>query len=141
MRVVAEPFEKLAEVLVHVGVERDLVHEPIVLFLVRQLPVAQQPRYFEERRVLGELLDGIAAEAENSLVAIDVGDRTPARRRVQERGIVAHQTRIVGTLGLDLLELGGANGGLGDWNRIALAGAIVLYFERAPRGSSGGGRR
>jgi hypothetical protein len=63
MRIVPEPFEKLSKVLVHVGVERDLVHELIVFLLGRKLAVTEQPRDLEERRVLCELLDGITPVA------------------------------------------------------------------------------
>src|SRR5438552_121591 len=41
MRVVAESLEELAHVLVHVSVERGVVHELIVLLLRRQLTVAE----------------------------------------------------------------------------------------------------
>ena len=41
MSVVAESLEELAHVLVHVSVERDVVHELIVLLLRRQLAVTE----------------------------------------------------------------------------------------------------
>src|SRR5688572_24891989 len=121
MRVVAEALEKLPEVLVHVSMKGDLVHEPVVFLLVRQLAVAKQPGDLEERRILRQLLDGIAAVAEYSLVAIDVGDGTAARCGVQKGRIIAHQTRIVRIVGLDLLELRSSDRTLGDRNLVRLA--------------------
>ena len=82
MRVVAEPLEKPFDVLVHVRVERDVVHPVVVLGLVRQLAVPQQPRDFEVAGLLGQLLDRVSAIAENPLVAVNEGDRAPTRCRV-----------------------------------------------------------
>jgi len=75
MRVVAKPFQELPHVLVHVRVERDVVHELVVLLLGGQLSLPEQPRHFEESRRLSELFDGISAIAKNALVAVDEGDR------------------------------------------------------------------
>ena len=69
--------------------------------LRRQLAVAQQPRDLEEGRLLGELLDRVAAIAQDALVAVDERDGAPARRGVHERRVVAHQAELVGVL-LDL---------------------------------------
>jgi hypothetical protein len=90
MRVVAEALEELPHVLVHVRVERDVVHELIVLLLVRQLAVPEQPRDLEKCGVFRQLLDGISAIAKNSLVAVDVGDRAATGSCVEKGGIVAH---------------------------------------------------
>ncbi len=89
MRVVPEPRQKRLEILVHVRVIGDVVHEGVVLRLFRQLAVAEQPRDLEEAGLLGELLDRVAPIAQDTLVAIDEGDRAPARGGVQERRIVA----------------------------------------------------
>ena len=94
MRVVAEALQERLDVLVHVRVVRDVVHPLVVLGLRRQLAVAQQPRDLEEGRLLGELLDRVAAIAENALVAVDERDRALARRGVHERRIVASSARI-----------------------------------------------
>ena len=45
----------------HVGVVRDVVHERVVLRLIRELAMTKQPRNFEEGRALRELLDWISA--------------------------------------------------------------------------------
>ena len=57
--------------------------------LGRQLAVEQQVADLEEVRLLGQLLDRIAAIEQHALVAVDVGD---ARRAVGGRG----EARIVG---------------------------------------------
>ena len=61
----------------------DLVAELVELLLGRQLAVDQEVRGLEERRVLavGELLDVVAAVAEDAFVAVDEGDRRLGRRR------------------------------------------------------------
>ena len=132
MRVVAEALQKRPHVLVHVRVVRDVVHPRVVLALRRQLAVAQQPRHLEERRLLGQLLDGISAIAQNSLVAVDEGDRAAARRRVQERGIVAEtdpdRPRVVG---LHLFEICRADRAVGDRNLIGFLRPLVGEVERA----------
>jgi hypothetical protein len=43
--------------------------------LARQLAVEKQVRHFHEARLLGELVDRIAAVKQDALVAIDIGDR------------------------------------------------------------------
>ncbi len=45
--------------------------------------------------MLGELLDRVAAVAEDSLVAVDIGDGGAGRRGVEERRVVGHQAEIV----------------------------------------------
>src|SRR5690242_8027167 len=129
MRVVAEAFEELAEILVNVGMPRHVVYELIVFFLRRQLALPQQPRYFEKARLLGQLFDRVATVTENALVAIDVSNRATTSSSVEEGRIVAHETRVVRVIRLDLLELGGANSALDDWNRVALVVAVVFYIE------------
>ncbi len=104
MRVVSETLEELRNVLVNVGVERDVLHPLVVLVLGGKLTFAQQPGDLEKCRILGELLDGIAPIAEDPLVAVDVGDRTPARGGVHERRIVAQQAEFVRRL-LDLTKV------------------------------------
>src|SRR6185437_1858142 len=124
VRVVPESLEKVFDVLVHVRVVRDVVHPLLVLLGRRQLAVTEQPGRLEERCALGELLDGISAIAKNALVAVDVGDRTAARRGVQEGGIVAERPELVGRL-LDLTQVHGAHGAIGDRKVVRFARATV----------------
>ena len=71
MRVIAEAFDELLQVLVDEGVIGDAEHPLVKLSLRRQLTVQQQVGDLEKGRVLGQLLDGIAAVLENALVAVD----------------------------------------------------------------------
>ncbi len=88
MRVVAEALEELRDALVDVGVVPNLVLPRGELAGCRKLPLEQEIRDLEESRLLGDLLDRVPAVAEDAGVAVDVGDRAPAGRRVQERRVV-----------------------------------------------------
>ena len=63
--------------------------------LRRQLAVDEQVGDLEVGRLLGELLDRVAAVLEDALVAVDVGDRRAARRGVRERRVVGHEAEVV----------------------------------------------
>src|SRR5215216_6014686 len=95
MRVIAKTLNELLQVLVQERVVGDLVHPSVQLVPGRQLAVEQQIRHLEEAGVLGKLFDRIAAVLQNSNVSVDVGDRTPARRRVDEPWIVGRESRLV----------------------------------------------
>ena len=88
MRVVPETLHELGDVLVHVGVHRDFVHPEVGLLLVGKLAVEKQIADLEEARLLGELLDGVAAVAQDALGAVDVGDLAFAVRRGQVGRVV-----------------------------------------------------
>ena len=55
---------------------------------VRQLAIQDQVGDLEERAVLGQLLDRVAAMQQDALVAVDVGDLGAAARGRGEAGIV-----------------------------------------------------
>ena len=94
MGVVVEALhEPLAHVLVDVGVVRDVVGPRRELRLRWQLAVEQQVRDFEERRLLGQLFDRVAAVAQDAGVAVELGDRTLARRGPHETGVVEEDVR------------------------------------------------
>jgi hypothetical protein len=95
MGVVVEAVDELLDVLVHVGVLGDLVRPGRRLALVGQLAVQQQPRHVQEGRVLGQLVDGIAAVAQDALVAVDEGDRAANARGVLEGRVVGEQAEVV----------------------------------------------
>ncbi len=141
MGIVAESLEEFPHVLVHVRVERDIVHELVVLPLVRQLAVPEQPRDLEKCGIFRKLLDRISAIAKNSLVAIDEGDRAATRGCVEKGGIVAHQTRVIRIIGFDFLELDGTDGPFRHRNRVWPGGALILYLERASSLGRSSGRR
>ena len=88
---------------------RVTVGDPLIqLALGRQFAVQQQVGHFQEAAFFGKLLDGIAAVAQDSAVAIQVGNGALAGGRVEERGIVAQQAEVFWA-GLDLPQVGGAN--------------------------------
>src|SRR4030081_3733630 len=79
-----ERTEEALQVFVKQGVPADLLVEVGKLARRGQLAVDEQPRDLEERRVLGDLLDRVAAVAEDAGIAVDVGDGRPGRCRVDE---------------------------------------------------------
>ena len=101
------------------------LHFPrLELGLVRELTLAEQVRHLEERALLGQLLDGVAAVAEDALVAIDEGDGAATARGVHEGGIIGHEAEVV-VGDLDLPQVHRADGAFADRELVALAGAVV----------------
>ena len=119
---------KLLDVLVHERVVGDLVHPGLVLRLGRQLAVDQQVGDLEEVRLLGQLLDRVAAVLQDALVAVDEGDRAAAGGGVDEAGVVDREAGVV-VAGLDLAEVGGLDGAVDDRDVVLLAGAVVADGE------------
>ena len=74
MRVAREAVEEPLQVLVQQRVPLDLGGELLQLFLGRQFAVDQQITDLDEIRLLRELLDRVAAIAQDAGVAVDVGD-------------------------------------------------------------------
>ena len=62
------------ELLVHHRVIGDVVHEALLLRLVRQFPEQQQVRDLREIAVFGQILDAVAAMQQDAFVAVDEGD-------------------------------------------------------------------
>ena len=104
------------------GVPLDLGGERLELFSRRQLPVDEQVADLDEVRLLRELLDRIAAVAQDPGVAIDVGDGALGRRGIDETLVV----RGVAGLGQQRTE-GDAVGAFGgvDHVQFKLATGIV----------------
>ena len=95
----------------------------------RQLAVDEQVGDLEVRRVLGELLDRVAAVLEDAVRAVEVRDRRAARRRVHERGVVRHEPEVV--LGdADRAEVQRAHGAVGDRDLVGAPGAVVGDAQR-----------
>jgi len=81
-------------VLVEHGVTLDRIFE-VGEFLGRgQLALDQQIRDFQEVALVGEFFDGNAAVAENSLVAVDEGDRALGRPGIGVAGIESYQAGV-----------------------------------------------
>ena len=93
------------------GVPLDPVGEVGQLLAVRQLAIDQQVADLDEGRLLRELLDRIAAVAQNAGVAIDVGDGALACGGVDEADV---EGRVPGlgqqrTEGNTVVSFGGAD--------------------------------
>ncbi len=128
MGVVLKPLHQLLDVLVQQRVLRDLVGPGLELLFGGQLSEEDQVRGFEIGAVLGQFLDGIPAIPEDALVAVDIGNRAPAGRGVEEGRVVGRQPRVVN--GLDLLEIGGPNRAFLDGDFVLLARAVVGNRQR-----------
>jgi hypothetical protein len=80
--VVVEPLqEALPYVLVDVRVRRDLALPGFELAGVRELAVEEQIGNLEKRRALGQLLDRIAAIAQDPGLAVEEGSGPLGNRR------------------------------------------------------------
>ena len=109
----------------------DVVGPVLELRARGQLAVQDQVGRFEVGAVLGQLLDGIAAVAQDALVAVDVGDLALAQRGVVERRIVAHHPEVV-RFHFDLAQIERADRVVGDRHFVGLARAVVGDGERVP---------
>ncbi len=88
VRVAGEAVEEPLEVLVQQRVPADPARRTRrAASAGRQLAVDQQVATSRKVLVLGELLDRVAAVAQDAGVAVDVGDRRRARRGVDEAGV------------------------------------------------------
>ena len=97
--------------------------------LRRQLAVDEQVGDLEVRRLLGELVDRVAAVLEDPLVAVEVRDRRAAGRGVHERRVVGHQPEVLFAR-LDLAQVDAADRPVGDRQLVALPGAVVGDAQR-----------
>ena len=100
VRVPREAVEEQLEVLVHHVVAQDVGLPGLQGLLgLGQLAVDQQVGHLHEGGVLGEVLDGVAAVAQDALVAVDERDGRLGVRRV-------HEARVVGDVAGLLQERG-----------------------------------
>ena len=127
--VVAEALHERLDVLVDERVVGDLVLPRVVLLLGGQLAVDEQVGDLEEVRLLRQLLDGVAAVLEDPLLAVDEGHRAAARGGVGEAGVVDRDAGLV-LAGLDLAEVLGLDGAVGDGEVVGLPGAVVPHGQR-----------
>ena len=89
-----------------------------------QLAVEKEVGDLQECAILGQLLDGISAIAQDAFVAVDEGDGALARRRIQEGRIVGHHAEVFGS-GLDLAQIHGSDGAFIKGEIVGGAGAPV----------------
>ena len=125
--VAREPVEEPLQVLVQQGVPGDPGREARQLVRGRQLAVDQQVAGLQERRVLRELLDRVAAVAQDADVAVDVGDRRGGGAGVGEPRVQGDDAGL-GQQRADL-HAGGAFGGGND-----LEGQFRLAVAEGGRG-------
>ena len=124
VRIVSEPIQEDAQILMHERVMGDVERPLVQLLLIRQFAVKNEIGDFEEGGALGQLLDGIAAISQDALVAVNECDAAPARGRVLESGIIAQQAKVI-LADLDPPQIHGPNGAVFDWRLIFRPGAIV----------------
>ena len=74
VRVPAEAAEEIGQLLVHHGVPADRIAELVKGFLARQVALEEEIGDLHEARLLGQLVDGVTAMEQDSLLTIDVGD-------------------------------------------------------------------
>ena len=82
-----EATEQVSHSLIDEGGAANSFLESLQLGLARQFAVENEVSGLEEGGLLGELLNGVAAIAQNALLAVDVGDLRLAGRRVDESGV------------------------------------------------------
>ena len=93
--VVVEAVDELLDVLVHVGVIGDLAGPRRRLSVVRHFAAQQQEGHVQERGPAGQLLDRVAAVAQDAFLPVDERDGTAAARGVLEGGVVGQQSEVV----------------------------------------------
>jgi len=101
----------------------------------RELAEQEQERRLEVRALDGELVDRVAAVAEDPRVAVDVGDRASDRRGVEERGVVAHEAEVVLVDG-DLPEGVRPDRAVLDRHLVRAAGPVVGDGQRVGHGEA-----
>ena len=117
--VVEALHEPLAHVVVQEGVVDDLVRPRLELLRGRELAVQQEVGDLEVRGVLRQLLDRVAAVAEDAGITVEVGHRRRAGRGGQE-GRVVHPE-----VGVELPQRRGREHPVVDGHRDLLARPVV----------------
>ena len=101
VRVTTEAAIEGRKLLMQHGVPADRVDERFEFILLRKLAVQKQIGNFHEGRLLGELVDRVAAMEEDALFAVDIGDRALAAAGRGKAGIVGEHPR----LGVELADV------------------------------------
>src|SRR5262249_51834847 len=95
MSVVVKAVDEFLDVLMDESVVCNSVLPLLELGRGRQFSVKDQVGHLEVIATLGELLNGIAAVAQNPLVAVDKSYSAPARRGIHECRIIGHEAKII----------------------------------------------
>jgi hypothetical protein len=127
--VIVKAVKKFLDALVDEGVMGDVVDPLLQLRGAGKFAVQEKVSGFEIRAFFGEIFDGITAVAEDSGVAVNVGDPADAGRGVIVGRVVAHHAEIGGS-DLDLAKVHGPDGIVGNGNLVGFAGAVVGDGER-----------
>ena len=123
VRVVAERAHHLLQLLMDVRVAHHAGVEVGRLLRGRQLAVDEEERDLKEGRLLGELLDGVATVAQDTLCAVNEADLRAGRARVHVSGVEHAETGARG--GLDLEHVVAVDGVGIDRQVVLLARAVV----------------
>src|SRR5664279_1251880 len=99
VRVSGEAPEEAAQVLMQQCVAADPSIEVGQLVGARKLAVDKEVGGLQERGVLGELLDRVAAVAKDSGVTVDVGNRRTAGSGIDEAGVEGDSTGLLQQFG------------------------------------------
>ena len=125
--------EEVAHVLVEHRVLVEQVGEAAALLEGGQVAVDEEVGDFDERRVLREVLDGVAAEEQAAVRAVYVGDAAAADRRRSQRRIVRRNAQLAA----EVADVDDALALRAGQHRQVQAAAV--QFQAGGRG--GGGRR
>ena len=117
---------------------RDFVLELGELVLGRQLAVHQQVGDFEEARVLGQLLDRVAAVQQHACVAVDVGDRRLAAGGGGEARVVGEAAGFLRQLARCRCTAGRAPGAAPAGSTLLSPAVSVTWSGRFGHGSDTG---
>ena len=102
------------------------------LILVGQFTIEDQVCCFQLIGILGHFSDGISPILKDSLGTVDKCNGAFTRRRILERGIVRHKTKIVVTH-LDLSESHGRNGSVLYGESIGFPGTVISNSQSIGR--------
>jgi len=101
MRVAPETVVETGQLVMHQGVMTDDVFKLVFLRRIRQFAVAQQVGDFQEVALFGQLLDGITAIQQFTLVAVNESNGGLTTGRRQETGIIGEISGLT-TQGTDI---------------------------------------
>jgi hypothetical protein len=123
MGIVMEPVDKFFNVFVNNRMKRNIVCPVRQLRRGRKLAVKDEISGFQIIAFFRDLLDGIAAVTQNTLVAIDISDFALAGGGVHETRVVTDQAVIVSNL--DLEQIRGSDGAVTNRNLVFFACPVV----------------
>jgi len=124
MGVVAEGFHDVLDVLVQESVMGNVVCPLGQLGGIRQFAIENEIGGFQKSAFLGQLFNGIATITQNPRIAVEIRDFAFGRGGIHEGRVVRHQAEVARAR-LNLAQVGGFNGAMGDGDLVGLAGAVI----------------